>query len=185
MRSEPIEPSVYRALMETMQHLIEIRDYDPHWGKAFDELRAKLSAALGSLAVEIEHVGSTAVPGLPAKPIIDIDVVVESEAAFAAVREKLALAGYVYEGDLGISGRHAFEATDPAPAHHLYVCARDNAELRRHLAFRDYLRAHPDAAGEYGAMKYRAAAEAGADRAAYGAAKREFIEGILATLSDA
>lgn len=164
---------------------IEIQQYDPSWVVAFSNLRAKLSAALGNLAADIEHVGSTAVPGLPAKPIIDIDVVVESEAALAAVREILALAGYVYEGDLGIPGRHAFKAKDDAPAHHLYVCARGNAELRRHLAFRDYLRAHPDAAREYGAMKYRAAAEAGGDRSAYGAAKHDFIEGILATISDA
>jgi GrpB-like predicted nucleotidyltransferase (UPF0157 family) len=158
---------------------IEIQEYDRGWVVAFSKLRAKLSAALGNLAADIKHIGSTAVPGMPSKPIIDIDVVVESETAIAAVREKLALAGYVYEGDLGIPGRHAFKATDPAPAHHLYVCARDNAELRRHLAFRDYLRAHSDAARAYGAMKCRAAAEAGENRSAYGAAKGAFIKGIL------
>jgi GrpB-like predicted nucleotidyltransferase (UPF0157 family) len=161
---------------------IEIHQYDPRWCTDFTDLRAKLSAVLRNLATGIEHVGSTAVPGLPAKPIIDIDVAVESEAVLAAVREKLELAGYLYEGDLGIPGRHAFAATEPSPAHHLYVCARDSPELRRHLAFRDCLRAHPEVARQYGALKTRAAAEAEDDRAAYGEAKRAFIESVLASV---
>ena len=138
---------------------VAVFPYDAGWKAAFEDIRRELNAALGSLAVGIEHVGSTSVEGLSAKPCIDIDVVIEDYSVFAEVVAKLASAGYVHEGDLGIKDREAFDYSDKdhLMKHHLYVCPRYSAELRRHTVFRDFLRTHPAAAYEYGAVKEEAA----------------------------
>ena len=87
--------------------------------------------------ISIEHVGSTSIPGMKAKPIIDIDVVVQDEAQFLSVKEDLEKIGYIHKGDLGISGREVFDEDNVSIkiAHHLYVCKKDNPELLRHIAF--------------------------------------------------
>jgi GrpB-like predicted nucleotidyltransferase (UPF0157 family) len=134
----------------------------------------------------IEHVGSTAVPGLAAKPILDIDIVVRDETALAAVIEELKGMGYAHEGDLGLPGRAAFrfESEEAArtrmwPPHHLYACIEGTPELVRHLAFRDYLRKNPRAVDEYSALKQRLAARYPWDRTRYSDAKGPFITEIL------
>ena len=134
---------------------IEVKPYDPAWGRNFAAIKAEIAAALGGVALRIEHVGSTAVPGLAAKPVIEIDVVIEDYAAFPAVVAKLGAIGYRHEGDLGVAGREAFayDGKSHLQKRHLYVCPQGSAELRRHLGFRDYLRAHPEAAREYGRIK--------------------------------
>jgi GrpB-like predicted nucleotidyltransferase (UPF0157 family) len=167
-----------------------IEDYSPRWPLVFDELRAVVAAALGNLAVVIEHVGSTSVPGLCAKPIIDLDVILESRERLPAVIAALGALGYVHQGDLGITGREAFAARDvhvpyALPArnwmdHHLYVCAKDNLNLYRHLKFRDYLRTHPIAASAYGDLKRQLASRFRHDRDAYCESKTEFIQATLA-----
>ncbi|MBR3505017.1 MAG: GrpB family protein [Clostridia bacterium] len=128
--------------------------YDEKWKDDFIKIRSELQAALGDLALRIEHVGSTSVEGLSAKPIIDIDVVID-EADFDAAAAALARIGYEHQGDLGIAGREAFryEGKEHLREHHLYVCPEDSPELKRHLAFRDYLRAHGDAVKEYSRIK--------------------------------
>lgn len=133
--------------------------YDASWKTAFEDIRRELEAALGDLAVGIEHVGSTSVEGLSAKPIIDIDVVIRDYSVFDAVVRKLASVGYIHEGDLGIKDREAFKYTHKPhlQKHHLYVCPQDSAELRRHITFRDFLRSNPDAMQEYSAVKETAA----------------------------
>jgi len=144
--------------MRTKQ--VIVTSYDPAWAAAFEAIRVELAAALGALALRIEHVGSTSVPGLAAKPIIDIDVVIADRAALPAVIDALAGIGYQHEGDLGIPDREAFRY-DHKPqllTHHLYVCPADSAELQRHLRFRDFLRSHPEAAQRYGDVKRQAAA---------------------------
>ncbi len=156
-----------------------IVDYDPAWPNVFQFLRSKVCEVLGEVAVSVEHVGSTSVPGLAAKPIIDIDVVVESRDEIAQAISRLAKIGYVHLGDLGIPGREAFSAPPNTPEHHLYVCAREAAELRRHLAFRDYLRRNPAAARQYAELKRGLAHCCGTDRDAYTQAKTGFITGIL------
>ena len=162
-----------------MQPPIVIEDFNPHWSITFERIRLELAAALGNLALRIEHVGSTAVPGLPAKPIIDIDVVIDTESDLSAATDRLTLIGYTYEGDLGIPRRYAFRARDPDPAHHLYVCAQDSPELHRHLLFRDHLRTHPSTAHAYGALKRQIQADVTGDRTAYTARKSAFIERAL------
>ena len=156
-----------------------IVDYDPRWPVVFEELRAPVVAALGDLVVIVEHVGSTAVPGLAAKPIIDMDVVVPSVADIPEAIGRLAILGYVHRGDLGITGREAFTSPAGKPRHHLYVCALDSEELRRHRSFRDYLLTHPDEARAYEALKRAAARRFAEDRAAYNEAKTWFVEAVL------
>ena len=138
---------------------VVVLPYDEKWKQNFMDIKTELSQALGDIAVSIEHVGSTSVEGLAAKPIIDIDVVVKIEKISDAV---LALAGigYIHEGDLGIPGREAFafDGKEHLQDHHLYVCPEDSMELKRHLAFRDYLRMHPEAVDEYSKIKMEAAA---------------------------
>ena len=99
-----------------------ISEYDPHWPALFCELRDGLPAGLRMRARSIEHIGSTAVPGLAAKPIIDIDVVVADEADVAEAIAMLAAAGYPHKGDAGVPGREAFDQPPHLPEHHLYVC---------------------------------------------------------------
>lgn len=138
---------------------IEVVDYDPAWPELFEQLRSRIWAVVNDAAVSIEHVGSTSVPNLAAKPIIDLTVVVETEAGVPLVIERLAALGYVHQGNLGIDGREAFDSPHRRPAHHLYVCARGNLGLVNHLALRDYLRTHPDAARAYGDLKRRLASQ--------------------------
>ena len=156
-----------------------IVDYDPHWPDLFEELRGPVVAALGDLAVSVEHIGSTAVPGLAAKPIIDMDVVVPAVADIPEAIRRLAILGYVHRGDLGIPGREAFRSPAGKPRHHLYVCALGSEELRRHRSFRDYLLTHPEDARAYGALKKAAALRFAEDRAAYTESKGRFVEAVL------
>ena len=142
-------------------------------------LRGRVAPALGEIAAAIEHVGSTAVPGLAAKPVIDIDVLLAANDAMPNAIARLAAIGYEHEGDLGVAGREAFRHAPDLPVHHLYVCTPDCAEYRRHIAFRDWLRAHPDDAKAYGALKFRLAEQFRFDRNGYGIAKTEFVEHIL------
>ena len=133
--------------------------YDSAWKDAFEEIKGEMEAALGDLILGIEHIGSTSVEGLSAKPCIDVDVIIEDYSAFADVVRKLEAIGYVHEGDLGIRDREAFRYSDKPHllAHHLYVCPKYSRELHRHLTFRDFLRSHPEAAKQYGQVKERAA----------------------------
>ena len=125
-------------------HEIEVVDYDPRWPEAFGAYAATLRSALGDLVMSIEHVGSTSVVGLAAKPIIDIDVVISSRLLLKDVISTLAELHYAHEGNLGLPGREAFRWPQ-GRRHHLYVCSVDTPNLHNHLVFRDYLRRHPEA----------------------------------------
>lgn len=162
---------------------VVIVDYDPLWPKQFETLRSRLANVLNGLALTIEHVGSTAVPGLAAKPILDIDVLLKSAADLPLTITALASIGYQHRGDLGIPGREAFRAPVGDLRHHLYVCP-DNREYQRHIAFRDHLRSHPEDANAYAALKRELAIRFRDDREAYNNAKSNFVEGILRTLEN-
>lgn len=138
---------------------VTVLPYDEGWAAAFEAIRAELLTALGEGILGIEHVGSTSVRGMWAKPCIDIDVVIRDDSLLEGVVNALASIGYIHEGDLGIKGREAFTYTDKPHlmAHHLYVCPRDSQELHRHIRFRDYLRANPEAARAYSLTKQKAA----------------------------
>jgi GrpB-like predicted nucleotidyltransferase (UPF0157 family) len=141
------------------KRLVVVKEYDDKWKVHFTEIKDELENALGKLAVSVEHVGSTSVEGLAAKPIIDIDVVISDYSCFEEVVRKLNEVGYTHEGDLGIKYREAFKyyGKEHLQQHHLYVCPANSRELYRHLTFRDFLRNNPEAVREYGKVKLEAA----------------------------
>jgi GrpB-like predicted nucleotidyltransferase (UPF0157 family) len=158
---------------------ITVVEYDPHGPTIFEQLRGQLWPVLQDGACAIEHVGSTAVPGLAAKPIIDISVIVASEAELPVVIARLATLGYQHLGTLGVAGREAFRRPFPSVAHNLYACLRDGLGVQNHLAVRDYLRSHPESVQAYGELKKRLARAYPHDMASYVAGKTELILGML------
>ena len=161
---------------------VVVLPYDEGWKADFEAIKREIEAALGDLICGVEHVGSTSVEGMSAKPCIDLDAVMADHGVFDAVVDRLAAIGYIHEGDLGIPGREAFryEGKPHLRTHHLYVCPKDSEELRRHLTFRDYLRAHPEAVARYSAVKERAAALYPDDIDGYMACKSPCIEELYA-----
>ena len=133
--------------------------YDTAWESDFLKIEEEIRSALGDLILGIEHVGSTSVKGLSAKPCIDLDVIIKDYDAFAEVIKALESIGYYHEGDLGIPNREAFGYDDKPhlQKHHLYVCPKFSEELHRHVTFRDYLRTHPEAVRAYSLVKEEAA----------------------------
>ncbi len=133
--------------------------YDKTWKSAFEEIKKEIEKAIGDLIIGIEHVGSTSVEGLSAKPCIDIDVIIKDYSIFDAVVSKLETIGYIHEGNLGVKDREAFKYSDKPhlQKHHLYVCPQHSEELYRHITFRDFLRSHPEAVNKYGSTKETAA----------------------------
>lgn len=148
-------------------------DYDPRWPGDFAVIRAELPAAW-----TVEHVGSTSVPGLAAKPIIDVDVVVEAHAVADAINE-LERLGWVHEGDGGIAGREAFVSRPDLPPHHLYAVVANGSAHRDHIDLRELLRRRPDLAERYGALKIELAPLLASDREAYGRGKAGLIAELL------
>jgi len=138
---------------------VVVLPYDPIWKRDFDNIRLEIENAVGDLIVGIEHVGSTAVEGLSAKPCVDIDVVIKDYSVFQMVADKLKDIGYIHEGNLGIEGREAFKYSDKLHLRtpHLYVCPKESEELRRHIVFRNFLRNNPAEAKKYGAIKMEGA----------------------------
>ena len=175
--------------MPTIPSSVVLVPYDPSWPETFAALRAVYLHALGEAALAVEHVGSTAVPGLSAKPIIDVDIVIAPHLGLSRIAQPLARLGYRHAGCQGIPGRDAFKRDESDvprdgsgrswPAHHLYACAHDANELRRHLAFRDWLRTRPEHAADYAALKQRLAALHPHDRERYCEAKTDFIEAAI------
>jgi GrpB-like predicted nucleotidyltransferase (UPF0157 family) len=163
---------------------VEIVNYDPRWPVLFDEEAKRLRAVLDpSLIVRIEHFGSTAIPHLSAKPIIDILIAVRSLAdARATFVEALRNLDYVYWADNPKEDRMFFVRGMPpfgsSRSHHVHV-TEQYGEMWQRLAFRNYLRAHPEEAGTYARLKRRLAAEHPADREAYTDAKSAYIESVM------
>ena len=166
--------------LSNLERLIVIADYDPEWPRTFALLRDRAWPLVSPFAESIEHVGSTSVPGLAAKPIVDIDVIARSPDFVRAAIRALETIGYRHEGDKGITGREAMKARASDPRHHLYVGVREAPPLLEHLSFRDYLRATPDKAAEYAALKRRLAIAYDDDREGYNLAKTDFVRACLA-----
>lgn len=154
-------------------------DYDPVWPIAFQEIRKRIEPVLVDVATSVEHVGSTAVPGLAAKPLIDIDVVVSRRERVPRAIELLVSIGYVYQGDLGVAGREAFLPPNEWPHHHLYLVIDGSEPYRNHIDLRDHLRRHPADVSRYSARKRAIAPLLTTDREAYVAAKSHLIDELL------
>ena len=158
---------------------VVVVEYDPRWPQVFEMLSVSINSALEGVAVAIEHVGSTSVPGLVAKPIIDIDVVVPSRNEIPVAIKRLSSIGYTHRGNLGIEDREAFRPPMESPRHHLYVCPASSLALRNHLAVRNALRANRDLAERYAELKRDLAQRFAADRDRYMTGKTEFLMAIL------
>jgi GrpB-like predicted nucleotidyltransferase (UPF0157 family)/quercetin dioxygenase-like cupin family protein len=161
---------------------IEIERYSPDWAVDFDLESGRVAAALGDVLVAIHHVGSTSVPGCDAKPIIDMLAVVADLARLDASTPQLESLGYEAMGEFGIPGRRYFRKGSAFEdrTHQIHAFEEGSSEIDRHLAFRDFLRAHPEAAAEYVALKRRLAATHPNDVAAYTEGKTDFIRAIEA-----
>ena len=157
-----------------------VEEYNPLWATQFNELKANLWPRLHDLASAIEHVGSTSVPGLAAKPFLDIDVVISDRSMLPALIERLTKLGYEHRGDLGIVGREAFAVPPNASiAHKLYVCLAGCLSLRNHLALRDRLRRDSTARDQYAQIKRDLAKRFADDIDMYVEGKSAFILSIL------
>lgn len=163
--------------------MIRIVPYDPGWPQRFEAERARLQQALGDVALRIEHNGSTAVPGLAAKPIIDIQISVARLEPMSAYAEGLRRAGYIHVAHDDDAFAPFFHRPAEWPhTHHVHVVEAESTEERKTLAFRDYLRSHPSVAREYEALKRSLADRFGgadaASREAYARAKSSFVDAI-------
>lgn len=159
---------------------VDVVPYSPAWPAEFAQIAKGLAQPLRHVATaRVEHVGSTSVPGLAAKPILDIDVIVEGHEMSAAVAA-LESIGYVHRGDLGLVDREAFRAPDDAPRRNVYVCRANTLHVRNHLAVRDVLRARNDLRDMYGAVKLSLAAEPEMNIDSYIARKSATLQKVLA-----
>ena len=172
-----------------MGRTIEVVEHDSRWNAEFDRESAKLVDVFGDALVSIHHVGSTSIAGLAAKPIIDILVVLKETKTIDRFSAPMQSLGYRVRGECldaeipGIPGRFYFSKdTDGKRTHHVHACAVGHSEIRDKLAFRDYLRSHPQVAAQYGAMKQQLAIEHRHDNVGYMRGKEAFIR---STLSDA
>jgi len=161
--------------------LVQLVAPNPAWAGAFAAERARLSAAAGSLYVAIEHIGSTAIPGIPAKPILDLLAGRGADRGVTAYVTAFATAGYAYRGENGIPGRDYFVLDDAAGrrTHHLHLVEEGGPLWRSHLMFRDFLRSRPERAAEYAALKQSLAERYPADREAYTDGKAAFVAAML------
>jgi GrpB-like predicted nucleotidyltransferase (UPF0157 family) len=167
-----------------MTQALLLAPYDPGWVQAFAAERERIAEAIGPLAVRIDHHGSTAVPGLDAKPIIDIQISVAELQPLRAYSDPLAALGYRHQPHDDDRVCPFFYRPGEWPhTHHVHVVQAGGTEERRTLAFRDFLREHPDVAADYLALKRRLAAIASAldpsSREAYADGKAEFVGRIV------
>jgi GrpB-like predicted nucleotidyltransferase (UPF0157 family) len=159
---------------------IKVVDYDPDWPQLFELEREELFRTLGAVAVSIHHIGSTAVPGLAAKPIIDIIVEVTSVADMDCHESQMIGIGYEPKGEFGILGRRFFQKGGDNRTHHVHAFAQGDPQVLRHIAFRDYLQLNPSVAREYGELKRRVVQGCHNDIEVYCQGKGAFIKRIEA-----
>jgi len=167
------------AIWDDIHEAVEVVPYDPAWPARFEAERARIAAALGDLALEIHHIGSTAIPGLDAKPIIDTMVAVRRLDDAVACIAPLQALGYVFVDYPQNVDRRFFRKGKPR-THHLHIVEAGSQSLIEHLAFRDALRADADLRREYQALKHNLRTKYKHDRAAFSESKSAFVQKVLA-----
>ena len=167
--------------MPKLPNTLIVLPYDPNWKIEFERIRDYLMEQIGDLIVEIKHGGSTSVPGLAAKPIIDIFAMMKSYDIFPEIVARLEKIGFVHEGDGGIKDREVFKRIIPDDFmnYHFYVCPKNSEENRRHTIFRNALLNDKNIADEYGKLKMRLIEEVNGDRVLYTNSKTDFILGVI------
>ena len=174
-----VDQSLAAILRVARRRPVVVVDYDPEWQRSFKTLHDRIWPRVNDLAESIDHVGSTSVEGLAAKPVIDLYIVVPDLEDVPVAIERLRAIGYEHRGDLGIAGREAFRAQFDVPPHNLYVCHVGSLPLKDVRAFRDYLRAHADAVRAYAELKRSLRCGFLNDIDSYVRGKTEFVLGIL------
>ena len=158
---------------------IEVVNYQSDWPQKFIAEKALIDSIINPIKIAIEHIGSTSVPGLSAKPIIDILVEVSSLEELDSLNDKFENAGYKPKGEYGIQGRRYFQKGGNARSHHIHAFEPDNINAFNHRIFRDYLKSHPAISSEYAEIKKQAAKQCNHNSHAYMALKNDFIEAHL------
>jgi GrpB-like predicted nucleotidyltransferase (UPF0157 family) len=154
---------------------VNVLPYNPAWKEWFTELRKTIWPQISDMALDFVHVGSTSIPSMSAKPIIDIDIVIDNFDEFDEIKSRLKKIGYYHQGNLGIEGREAFGLEhEHKYAHHLYVCTIGSTAYKNHVLLRKHLMENPDAFRRYEDLKLRLA-ESGLDRESYGREKTQLI----------
>jgi GrpB-like predicted nucleotidyltransferase (UPF0157 family) len=167
------------SLDDRLDPAVRIVDHDPAWAAQAEAELRRIGQALGAVAVRLEHVGSTAVPGLAAKPILDLQLSVDAIEPRERYVEPLEGLGYLFVPDPESPDYHFFALPPERPRiYHLHVCQTGSDHHVRHLAVRDFLRAHPGEAARYAALKREAVARHPQDRLAYIAAKDEYMTAL-------
>ncbi|MDY0406431.1 GrpB family protein [Virgibacillus sp. 179-BFC.A HS] len=160
-----------------MKRKVEVVAYDLDWQEKFAAETKWISAIFGEQLLDIHHIGSTSVKGMQAKPIIDIMPVVKNVEKVDMLKDEMEAIGYEAMGAYGIAGRRFFRKGMPQRTHHVHVFQQDNQkDIDRHLAVRDYLRTHPDAARKYGELKSYLAKRFPFDMDAYIEGKDSFVK---------
>jgi GrpB-like predicted nucleotidyltransferase (UPF0157 family) len=164
------------------KHLVALAPHDPAWITLGEEACTAIARIGGEALCGVQHVGSTSVPGLCAKPILDIAAGLAPDAEVEVLQERLVRTGYIYRGDAGEEGGRLFvlESAPDVRTQHLHLVAYGGAQWHNYLAFRDLMRRDAKTRSEYEALKQSLATAFAGDRKAYTAAKQDFIGGILA-----
>lgn len=157
---------------------IEVVPYNPNWVMMYEEEAARIKKVMNTILINITHIGSTAIPGIKAKPVIDILVEVKDIGEVEQYNNEMEKLGYEPMGEYGIPGRRFFIKGGNNRTHHIHVFQEGNKEIERHLNFKEYLIAHPDVAKEYSKLKEKLAAEFTYDIENYVKGKSELIQEI-------
>ena len=160
--------------------VVRLVPYNPTWLRLFIVERSRIEAAVGRAGIDLklEHTGSTSIPGVCAKPILDILAGASDSKTLQRAIDALQTAEYQYRGEQGIRGRHFFRRGEPRQ-YHVHLTMTGSEFWRDHLAFRDYLRAHRDTASAYGTLKKALAERYPRDRESYIEGKTGFVEEVL------
>ncbi|SCB25880.1 GrpB family protein [Rhizobium multihospitium] len=158
---------------------VELVPYDPCWPGDFERIREKLERLLAPYVVTIEHIGSTSIPGIAAKPLIDIDIILRGSADVPAATQILLEQNYEPRGNRYDDDVWAFMRRDGRPPERIYLCPPNNRTHVHRVIFRDYLRAHPAEAAAYAALKLELAEMHRHDGDRYTAEKRHFVDAII------
>lgn len=153
-----------------------VTPYQSSWPEAFQEEKEQLKTIFGDRLLAVHHIGSTSVPGLSAKPILDILPVVDSLDGIEAFDAAMEQIGYEAKGEFGMPGRRYYRKGGDNRTHHIHLYADGNPKIMRHVVFRDYLRQHPEEVEAYSAIKERLAHQYPEDISAYIAGKDSFVK---------